>query len=246
MSEGKLTKWIKQGYPHLKNSIRLDPWILPEHGFDRIVDAVGESGILEVSRPMGLTENVERLLNVSPDSSVVLPQVWEDAVKKWLPLSHVKPIITAYLEVVEQVTASCYSNNYGIDTIAVCRHIAVLLLAPFVEQGKVLLEEIADILGKPATAPGELLKSYADAVCRMDIKTLDKINGCIVKYSKWQEWALKLQELVLKCPYTSKLVAVTPEPSTEVIGLLATLIKEAYHGPSGDSPECTGEQVTAQ
>jgi hypothetical protein len=91
-----------------------------------------------------------------------------------------------------------------------------------------------------------LIRSYAGAVNRGDIPTLEKVNQCIVKYSVWQEWASALQEQALSCRYTSKLIAVTPPLSADLIGVLAILMKEEHDEYSGDNPGYPGDQVIAQ
>lgn len=246
MVERKLAELIKSGYPHVKDEAGLAPWVLPEHGFNRMVDEAGDDNILRISRPLGLTEGVERLLKIAPDPSAIPPQSWQDAVKQWQPSSQVASVVAAYLEAIGPVMSQSQSLKSRIDPTVICRSLAALLLAPFVDQGKTILEEAAVILGGSASAPDELIKSYADAVCRGDITTLDKIDRSIVKYDSWQEWATGMQEQALKCRHTPKLVAVTPLPSTDLAGVLATLMKEAHHGSSGDSSEHPDKPVVAQ
>jgi hypothetical protein len=246
VKEQKLAEFIKSGYPHVKDEGGLAPWALPEHGFNRMVDEAGDDNILRASRPLGLTEGVERLLKIAPDPSAIPPQSWQDAVKQWQPSSQVSSVVAAYLEAIGPVLSQSQSLKPRIDPMVICRSMAVLLLAPFVDQGKTILEEVSAILGGPASAPAGLIKSYAAAVCRGDITTLDKIDRTIVKYGNWQEWANGMQEQALKCRHTPKLVAVTPPPSVDIVGLLATMMKEAHHGSSGDSSEHPDKPVVAQ
>ena len=58
--------------------------------------------------------------------------------------------------------------------MVICRSLAVLLFAPFIQQGQALLEEIAGVLGRPASDPAELIVSYAEAVRRSDIPTVER------------------------------------------------------------------------
>ena len=246
MKEHKLAELIKTGYPHVKDEVGLASWVLPEHGLNRIVDEVGDSGILKVSQPLGLTESVERLLKNAPDPASVPPQAWQDAVMQWQSSSQINAVVAAYLETAGPVIAQSQSIKSRIDPMVICRSLAVLLFAPFIDQGKALLGELAGVLSRPANDPGELIKSYAEAVNRGDISTLEKVNQCIVKYSAWQEYASALQEQVLRCRYTPKLVAVTPPPSADLAGVLATLIKEGQDESSGDNPEYSCKPVVAQ
>lgn len=246
MAEQKLTRWVKTGYPYVKDGAGLVSWLLPEHGLNRTVDEVGDSGILKVSQPLGVAEGVERLMERAPDPASVSLQAWQDAVRKWQPLSQVRPVIAAFLEVASPVTAQCQGIKSMIDPMVICRSLAVLLFAPFIDQGKALLGELAGVLDRPASAPAELIRSYAGAVNRGDIPTLEKVNQCIVKYSAWQESATALQEEALRCRHTPKLIAVTPPLSAGLAGILTTLMKEGHDEYSGDNPGYPGDQVTAQ
>lgn len=246
MKEQKLAELIKSGYPYVKDEAGLAPWVLPEHGLNRIVDEVGDDGILKVSRPLGLTENVERLLKSAPDPSSVPQQAWQEAVKQWQPLSQVRPVVAAFLEVAGPVMAHLQVIKSKVDPMVICRSLAVLLYAPFIDQGKALLEEVAGVLTRQTNDPAELIRSYAEAVNRGDIQTLEKVNRCIVKYSAWQEWASAMQERALSCRHTPKLIAVTPPLSAELAGILTTIMREGHDESSRDNPEYSGEPVATQ
>jgi len=246
MKEPKLVEFIKSGYQYIKDDAGLPAWVLPEHGFNRVADEVGDIGILEVSQPLELDEVVEHFLKEAPDPSDIPPQDWQDAIKRWQSSSHTGSIVAAYLEAIGPVMAKIQSIKSMINPVIICRSLTVLLFAPFVKCGRALLEEIAGILDGSVSDPAGLIKRYDDAVCQADIATLDKIDQSIVKYSYWQQWIAAMQEQALKCRYTPKLVAVTPPPSDDMVSVLATLMKEEYRGSSGDSPEHTGEPVVAQ
>jgi len=245
MKGPKLAEFIKSGYHHVKDEVGLASWVLPEHGLNRIVDEVGDDGILKLAQPLGLAEGAARLLKNAPGPADVSLQAWQDAVGKWQYLSQVAPVIAAFLKVAGPVMAQLLRIKPIIDPAVICRNTAVLLFAPFVDQGKAVLEEVAKILGK-ANSPTELILGYGEAVGRRDITTLEKVDQGILKYSPWQEWASGMQEQVVRCRHTPKLVAVTPAPSMDVIGLLARMIKEGQDEPSGDNSECSGDQVIAQ
>ena len=246
MAEDKLTRWVKTGYPHVKEGAGLLSWVLPEHGLNRTVDEVGDSGILKVSQPLGLAEGVERLLEGAPDPLDVSPQAWQDAVRKWQPLSQLRSVIAAFLEVAGPVMAQLQVIKPRVDPMVICRSMAVLLFAPFIDQGRALLGEVAGVLDRQTNDYAELIVSYAEAVRRSDIPTVEKVNQCIVKYNSWQEWASALQEQVLSCRYTPRLIAVTPPLSADLVGFLATMFKEGYDESGGDHTEDSGEPVLAQ
>ncbi|MFC1909858.1 hypothetical protein ACFLXC_01010 [Chloroflexota bacterium] len=246
MAKQKLTNWIKTGYPYIKEGAKLPAWVLPENGLNRMVDQVGDNGILETSQPLGLTDRMEKLLSKTPDPESVPSPEWQEAVTRWPHLSQIRPLIEAFWEVSGPLTAHLPAIKSRIDPMVIYRSMAVLLFAPFVEQGKVLMEELAEILCTPANNAAGLIRSYAVAVRDSNINTLEKVNLCIVKYSIWQQWASAMQKQVLDCQHTPKLIAVTPAYSDNLIGLLATMMKEGQHGYSGDNPGCSGDQVTAQ
>ena len=226
-------KLVKAGYPHVKEGAGLAPWVLPEDGLNRTADEVGESGLLEVSHTLGLTEGVEQLLGMAPESLNVSPEAWQDAVKRWPPLSQVSAVVAAFIEVSGLIMAQRQVIKAKVDPMVICRGLAILLFAPFTDKGRLLLEEMSDVLGEQADDPADLIRSYADAVCRSDIPTLDKVNQCAVKYSDWQQWAASLQEQVIRCHYTPKLIGVTPPASAEIIGLLVRMIKEGQYDEPG-------------
>jgi hypothetical protein len=154
--------------------------------------------------------------------------------------------MTAFVEVAEPIMAQFEKVRPAIDPIVICRCLAVLLYAPLVDRGKMVSQELAGVLGGQADQPARLIVSYATAVIRGDIPTLEKVNQSILKYSDWQEWALALQEEVLRCRLKPKLIAVTPPLSTSLVSTLATMIKEGYDESSGDHSAHSGDQVVAQ
>lgn len=247
MVKQTLTRWLKAVFPYLKAGCGLPSWLLPESSLNRTTDAVGDSGLLKVSQPLGLAESVKWLVESEPDPAILSPQAWQDAVKQWPHLPQTGSIIATFYEVADAVMAQFQHIRPKIDPMVICRSMAVLLFAPFVDQGKVLLEELGSVLGTDSSKPAELILSYAESVAREDIARLEKVNECIVKYSAWEEWALALQEEVLRCRYIPRLIAVTPAPSVELASVLALMIKEAQHDElGGDHSEYPGSQVATQ
>jgi len=225
MAERKLTEWVKVGYPYMKREAGLAPWAMPEHGFNRIADEVGDDGLLALARPLFLAERVVQLMERAPEPAAVPPQAWQEAMRKWQYLPQLEPVIAAFLEVSGPLLAQVVRFKPVIDPAMVCRHVSVLLFAPFIDQGRALLEEVAAILGR-ANSPAEVIRGYGEAVGQRDVTTLEKIDRSILKYSAWQEWAASMQERLRGCRCTPKLVAVTPAPAADIIGLLVTMMKE--------------------
>jgi hypothetical protein len=128
----------------------------------------------------------------------------------------------------------------------ICRSLAVLLYAPFIEEGRALLAELAEALNRPAGAPADLIRGYAEAVTKGDTATVGKVDQIVVKYRSWWEWATALQEQVLSCGHISRLIAVTPPLSAGLLNVLATLLKEGANECRRDNPEPAEDKVSTQ
>jgi len=233
MAEQTLTRWLKAGYPYLKAGCGLPPWLLPEHSLNHAADELGDGRILRMSQPLQLTNGIEAILDRSLDPAVFSAESWQKAVMNWPHLSQVRPVIEAFLEVSGRVTAQFGCIRAKVDPIVICRSLAVLLFAPFIAQGRPVLEEIAGILDGDVSRPSELIISYAQAVVSGDVSIVEKVNGCIVKYTSWVEWAAILQEQVLNLKYILRLIVVTPPLSSELTNVLTLMIKEAQHDEPG-------------
>jgi hypothetical protein len=243
MARETITGLLKTVYPHLKDESGIPSWLFPERSLNQAIDAVGDRGLLRVGQLLGIADDV---LENAPDPAGMTPQEWHNGIRKWQPLSQLGAMMMAFIEVAEPIMAQFAKVQPAIDPMVICRSLAVLLYAPLVPRGKVISEELAYVLGSKANQPARLVVSYAEAVVRGDIATLEKVNQCIVKYVDWQEWALVLQEEVLRCQLKPRLVAVTPPLSTDLVSTLATMLKERYDGPTGDHSEHSSEPILAQ
>lgn len=243
MTEKRLIGGLKAGYPYLKAGSGLPAWLLPEHSLNSAADKLGDSGILEISQPLDLAKSIvpEQL----PDPASFSSEAWQNAVKDWPYLCHVRPVVEAFLEVAERVRAQLPSLRHRIDPRAAWRSMSVILFCPFADQGGELLGDLAGVLGCDAANPAELIRSYATAVERKEILTLEKVNECIVRYSAWDEWAKALQKQILDCQYTPRLIAVTPPLSAELASVLASIMKEGDDESRRDPQRDTGSQVLA-
>jgi hypothetical protein len=245
MAEQTLTRWLKTGYPHIKAGCGLPPWVLPERSLSRVTEEVGDAGILKVGRPLGLAGGLD-WLKEAPDPATVSPEAWQEAVKQRQSLSQFGRCIGAFLKIADTITAGLPLIRSRIDPMVVCRSLAVLLFAPFIDQGKAVLAEVASALSSDGGEPSQLILSYGEAVMREDIVMVEKVNQSIVKYSAWQEWALALQEEVLRCRYTPRVIAVTPPLSAKLVSVVATMIKEGHDEFRRDYPGYSGKPVLAQ
>jgi hypothetical protein len=103
----------------------------------------------------------------------------------------------------------------------------VIAFAPFVPQGRVVLEDIAANLDGNAANPAHLITLYIGAVLIDDLVTATRISECIRSHQEWDCWADFLQQLALSFNGNYKLVAITPPLSEGVADVLADMIKEA-------------------
>ncbi len=227
MTEKRLTKWLEAGYPYLKAGSGLPAWLLPERSLNSAADKLGDSGILQMSQPLDLAKGIvpEQL----PDPASFSSEAWQRAVKQWPPLSQVRPVIEAFLEISGRVMVQFRCIRAKVDPMVICHSLAVLLFAPFLAEGRPVVEEVACILGRDASRPAELITGYAEAVISGDTATVEKVNGCILRYSIWAEWAAAVEEEALRCQSNPRLIAVIPPLSSELTNVLALMIKEAQY-----------------
>jgi hypothetical protein len=225
MKEAKVTQWLKSAYPPLKEKSRLPVWILPEHSFGKITDELGDSRILQLSRPLGFAEGIDDLLEKAPEPETMPVEAWQMVVLQWPPLVIVKPMIEACLEATAMVERH-FQSHQATQPLTICRGMAVLGFAPFLPQGQPVMGELASILQDDKNRPAQLLRRYAEAVVQGDVLTLRRVDDCIAKHSQWLEWAGVFLEAAQSFPGSLKTVAVTPPLTAELAGVLADMIRE--------------------
>jgi hypothetical protein len=246
MTAQRLAAWLKAGYPHVKAGSGLPPWLLPERSLNRTTDEVGDDGLLSMGRPLGMAEAAERLADNAPGPAAMSAEAWQQAIAGWPHLPRVRPVFEAFIEVSGGVMEHLRKTGPGMDPAVICRGMAVLLFAPLVGEGRWVLEEIAGALGGDAGRPEQLVRAYADAVLREDILTLESVNRCMLRDRAWSEWAAAVEEQVLSCRCTPRLIGVTPPLSPDLAAVLASMIEEGRDGPGGDHPGYPGSEMPAQ
>jgi hypothetical protein len=224
MEEQRLTNLLKAGYPHFKESGGVSAWLLPERSFAVVVDNLGDTKILESSRYLGLSP--DRLVEI-PDHDGSSAGMWRQACLDWPHLSLVSAIIMALLESVDRVMAKHSRGELKTEPQAIFRSLMVIAFAPFVPQGRAVLQNIATILDGDAANPACLITLYVNAVLNDDSVTATRISECIGSHRDWACWADFLQQLALSFNGNYKLVAVTPPLSEGLADVLADMIKEA-------------------
>jgi hypothetical protein len=152
--------------------------------------------------------------------------MWREACLDWPQLSLVSAIIISLLESVDRVMAKHYRGELRIEPQAIFRSLMVIAFAPFVPQGRTMLQDIAAILDGDATNPTDLIRRYIGTVLNDDSVTATRVSECIGIHREWACWADFLQQLVLSFNGNYKLVAVTPPLSEGLADVLADMIKE--------------------
>lgn len=222
MEEQRLTNCLKAGYPHFKENSGVPAWLLPERSFAVVVDGLGNTKILEGVRHLDLLPYSE-----VPDHKSISDGMWRQACLDWPQLSLVSSIIMALLESADRVMAKHYRGELIIEPQSIFRSLMVIAFAPFVPQGRAVLQNIATILDGDAANPAHLITLYVKAVLNNDLVTATRISESIGSHRDWACWADFLQQLALNFNGNYKLVAVTPPLSESLADVLADMIKEA-------------------
>ncbi len=221
-----LVKWLKAGYPHLKERSGLPVWILPERTVSRVADEFGEDGIIEMSRPLGSANGIENLLEKAPDPDTLPGETWRAVVMGWPPLSSVKEMVEACLEATTLIMRRFERGQLKADPVVVCRGMVTLGSAPFSSEGKPVLNELASILKGDAARPAELLERYAGALVQGDTLTVKQVDECIARYGQWVQFAESFIKRASNFTYVPKPIGITPTISTEMVEVLAEMMKE--------------------
>lgn len=229
MTEGKLTKLLKKGYPYLKDSAGLPAWLLPERSFEKVVDEVGDGAILEIAQPLNLAFGISQQPGDLPDPESVPADTWRKSCRCWLPLISVKPVVSACLQACDTILRERSGGETNINREAVYRGMAVLCCAPFVPQGRPLVEELAIILHVDPGKPADLITRYAQAVLTGDLETVAKVDAGISEYPQWLALFAEFEKHTAAVSSNPRLVGITPPISERLTAVLTTMIKEGVN-----------------
>jgi hypothetical protein len=226
MKEQKLSRWLKKGYPHLKEECRLPAHVMPEHSFNRLTDGLGDESMLGMSQPLLSAEGIQVSIDKEADPETVSGEELQAAITLWPACPGVKPVVESCLDATARIMRQFHNGQLKVSIEVVCRGMVVLGFAPFLHTGRAIMEDIAAILGSTADDPPGMIRRYADTVTSGNVETVSYIDDCISKHSRWGSWAELLLQQVRDFPYTLKPVGITPPLSAEVIRVLAQMIKE--------------------
>jgi hypothetical protein len=222
MEKEKLTEYLKEGYPYFKATSGVPAWFLPERSFAIIINIMNEKRLIELSRHLQLSKDIE-----IPENDDLSPEMWQQACLDWPQLSLVKDVVTALLESVDKVLKKYYQNKLKVELKFVSRIFMVISFAPFIPQGRDILQSISMILGGNTNNPATLITQYVNSVLTDEMILTAKINELIDKYEDWSHWADSLQQSASKFQADYKLIAVTPPLTEELADVLTEMMKEA-------------------
>lgn len=232
MSEQRITKWLENGYPMFKEHSGLPAYLLPERSFSSFADQLGDNRILEISRPLNLDIEISSHAEKLTEADELQNKVWHEACLHWPLLVIVEPVIYSLLDACDRIVSQFDRGKLEVDPVIVCRNLMILAFAPFVPQGRPILEEIAAVLDSNHTYPAELITQFADAAVRGDFVAVTRVNDCISNHQQWIAWFGELQKQAISFPHNPRLIAITPPLSDGIADVLATMIKE---GPNDRS-----------
>ena len=226
MKEQKLSRWLKKGYPHLKEECRLPAHVMPEHSFNRLTDGLGDESMLGMSQPLLSAEDIQVSIDREPDPETVSGEELQTAITLWPACPGVKPVVESCLDATAKIMRQFHSGQLKVSMETVCRGMGVLGFAPFLHTGREIMEDIAIVLGGTADNPPEMIRRYADTVTSGNVEKVSYIDDCITKHSRWAAWAELVLQQVRNFPYRLKPLGITPPLSAELIRVLAQMMKE--------------------
>ena len=224
MKKQGLTKWLKAGYPQFKEYSGVPAWLLPERSFAIVVDGLGDTRMMELSRCLDLSIPIVKEL---PDIGSFPAEMWRKACLDWPLLSVISPVITSLLEAGDRIVSKYHCGELTIDPQVIFRSIMVIAFAPFVSKGETVLQNISTILGEDVTDLSNIITRYIDTVSNGDSVTVTKVIECIESHQKWTCWADMQQQLAQSFNGDYRLVAVTPPLSERLADVLVDMMKEA-------------------
>ncbi|MFC1982268.1 hypothetical protein ACFLV5_00525 [Chloroflexota bacterium] len=225
MKEQTLIKWLKAGSSQFKEHNGIPSWLVPQRSFDVMADWLGDINIVESSPHLNLSTPDNQLHDIDrfPD------ETWRKACLEWPQLPLVKGVIISLFESIQHIVDKYDRGELTLEPNLVCRGLIVMSLAPFVPQGKNLLEAIAAIMHFNPEFPADIIRKYVSIVLTNDRLTVAKLDEFINSHREWADWVDLIQQQSESFNVDYRLVAVTPPHSDVLTSVLADMIKE---GPS--------------
>ena len=224
MRQNLLVPYIKTGFPSFREISKLPEWLVP--GAAEVASQLGDESLLELIEPLGLTGEIQSCLAQSAEADKLPVGEWREAIERWYAVHQVVPVTMALLRAREKVEAMERRGVIGINSTSVVRSLVTIAFAIFIPNGGKILDRLAVVLGGNPTEPAELLNRYVAALVSDDKDTLSRVEECIQRDPMWTAWFAGFSDCALAFPYLPRVIGVSPVPSSALVPLLATMIKE--------------------
>ena len=224
MKQNLLAPYIKTGFPYFREISKLPEWLVP--GAAEVVSQLGDESLLELVEPLGLTEEIQSCLAQAPKADKLPVGEWCEAIGRWYAVHQVVPVTMALLRAREKIEAMQRRGIGGVNSVSKVRSLVTIAFAIFIPNGGKILDRLAVVLGGNPTEPAELLNRYVTALVSDDKDTLYRVEECIQRDQMWTTWFARFSNCAMAFPYLPRVIGVSPVPSSALIQLLATMIKE--------------------
>ena len=224
MRQNLLVPYIKTGFPSFREISKLPEWLVP--GAGEVICQLGDESLLELIEPLGLTGEIQSCLAQAAGADKLPVGEWREAIERWYAVYQVVPVTMALLRAREKIEDMERRGIIGINSTSVVRSLVTIAFAIFIPNGGKILDRLAVLLGGNPTEPSELLNRYVTALVNDDKDTLSRVEECIQRDPMWTTWFTSFSNCAQAFPYLPRVIGVSPVPSSELIQLLATMIKE--------------------
>jgi hypothetical protein len=207
MRHGVLTRYVENGYTHLKQVTGLPEGLLDD--FSKVAVQLGDTGIKQLAEPLGLKERLEAALARAPDPGSLPDESWQKTIQRWEPASAVLPVTMKLLRACERIEALDRKGALAVD-FSLIRGLAVIAYAPFAPGGNKLLNKLAVILGGDAAEPAVLLDRYITAVTEKETTALGDIDRTITENPAWRQWSEGILSSCKDFPFLPRVIGISP------------------------------------
>jgi hypothetical protein len=224
MKQNLLAPYIKTGFPYFREISKLPEWLVP--GTAEVANQLGDESLLELVEPLSLTGGIQSCLAQAPKADKLPVEEWCEAIGRWYAVHQVVPVTMALLRAREKIEAMQRRGIGEVNSVSKVRSLVTIAYAIFIPNGGKILDRLAVVLGGNPTEPAELLNRYVTALVSDDKDTLSRVEECIQRDQMWTTWFARFSNCALAFPYLPRVIGVSPVPSSALIQLLATMIKE--------------------
>ena len=224
MKNGRLTRYMEAGLPHLRQVSRLPEYLAPDVA--DVAHELGDRAMLGLAEPLGFSDKIKTWLAQAPEADSLPGEIWQEGIGRWQAVHQVVPVTLALLRAREKVEALERRGVAGINSASTVRGLATIAFTTFSPNGGKILDRLAGILGGNPAEPAALLNLYVKALENGDKDTLADVEECILRDPAWAEWSKRFLAEGMTFPFIPRVIGVSPIPTSELIQLLAAMIVE--------------------